>query len=957
MITQQSMCVEIKNGLGYGTQLNEMSNNSETDSEISLSVFDVRSSDEENTPANDSFYKVDGFYVVPPPITGNFLTPRADISFAGLDEYAIRKKIIESKTTDLNTKTSEAVDDEDDVSVVGIVVALACDGNKAYFTTMKIQWRLFGFWSDPKEATSTNKLSTVRSSVSNATTPYVYTTSTPLGANAEDDSDTFSNAGIFNGAYDDENMGAVADFNNMDDTINVSPIPTLKIHKDHPKDQILGDPKSAVQTRGKIQKDSLAQQALVSYISKQNRTNYKDHQNCLLACFLSQEEPKNISQALQDESWVMQARGYFAADSNYKVWIIVDLPSRKKAIGTKWVFKNKRDERSIVVKNKARLVAQGFRQEEGIDYDEVFAPVARIEAIRLFLAFASYMGFTVYQMDVKSAFLYGTIEEEVYVHQPLGFVDLLSYKSIRRGTIDKTLFIKKNKSDIMLVQVYVDDIIFGSTKKSMCTEFEDCMHKRFQMSSMGELTFFLGLQVKQQPDGIFISQDKYVADILKKFDFWSIRTASTPIESNKPLIKDDDGEDVDVHVYRSMIGSLMYLTASRPDIMYLKHQPKLGLWYPRDSPFELEAFSDSDLEQTSLWQIYCEAEDVELKLLWASTMDTESDDVHKDPAFDDFDDIVDDAMDYMETEDSQDEGRTSSKTLELSLSGDTSEAKRDIPVEVLLNIVLNTYSTVFGDDRLLLQVLINNESEQPLPKIDPKAKGKKKIEEEDESDTESEDITEAEKKFKMLANDEEWPTNERERKSLPLRKSQGFFMIPIVLQRRFLAQQDLRAIRIKLPTEINEQESSWYGKEKVAKELESSKVEGPKENIKKRSGRRIKMKAPKRSKRQKTDSDHEEENQLRIFLKIVPKEEEKIYYEILGTRYPIINWELKFYDYGHFGRELIYYRVFRADISSRWIKTFSEMIKLFDRMDLIEIHSLVMKRSETTPLEGIDLLL
>ncbi|GKD61481.1 uncharacterized mitochondrial protein-like protein, partial [Tanacetum coccineum] len=115
----------------------------------------------------------------------------------------------------------------------------------------------------------------------------------------------------------------------------------------------------------------------------------------------------------------------------------------------------------------------------------------------------------------------------------------------------------------------VDDIIFGSIKKFLCTEFKDCMHKRFQMSSMGELTFFLGLQVKQQPDGIFISQDKYVADILNNFDFWSIRTASTPIKSNKPLVKDEDGEDVDIHVYRSMIGSLMYLTASRPDIMFV----------------------------------------------------------------------------------------------------------------------------------------------------------------------------------------------------------------------------------------------------------------------------------------------------------------------------------------------------------------------------------------------------
>ncbi|GJU60242.1 putative ribonuclease H-like domain-containing protein [Tanacetum coccineum] len=488
----------------------------------------------------------------------------------------------------------------------------------------------------------------------------LYNADLPIDPNMpdlEDASDTLPNDGIINRAYDDdEDVGVVADFNNMDNTIAVSPIPTLRIHKDHPKGQILGDPTSAVQTRGKIQKASSAQQALVSYIHKQNRTNHKDHQHCLFACFLSQEEPKTISQALKDESWVEAMQDELLQFKLQQVWILVDLPFGKKAISTKWVFRNKRDEKSIVVKNKARLVAQGHRQEEGIDYDEVFAPVARIEAIRLFLAFASYKGFLVYQMDVKSAFLYGTNEEEVYVHQPLSFVDLAHpnkvYKVVkalyglhqaprawyetlssfllengfRRGTIDKTLFIKKNKSDIMLVQVYVDDIIFGSTKKFMCIEFEEVMHKRFQMSSMGELTFFLGLQVKQQTDGIFISQDKYVADILKKFDFCSIKIATTPIESNKPLVKDEDGVEVDVHEYRSMIGSLMYLTASRPDIMfavcacarfqvtpkasylhavkrifrYLKHQPKLGLWYLRDSPFELEAFSDSDYAGASL---------------------------------------------------------------------------------------------------------------------------------------------------------------------------------------------------------------------------------------------------------------------------------------------------------------------------------------------------------------------
>ncbi|GJZ08053.1 putative ribonuclease H-like domain-containing protein [Tanacetum coccineum] len=234
------------------------------------------------------------------------------------------------------------------------------------------------------------------------------------------------------------------------------------------------------------------------------------------------------------------------------------------------VFKNKKDERGIVIKNKARLVAQGYTQEEGIDYDEVFAPVARIEAIRLFLAYASFKDFVVYQMDVKSAFLYGKIEEEVYVCQPPGFEDpdfpdkvykvekalyglhqaprawyetLSTYlldNRFQRGKIDKTLFIRRDKGDILLVQVYVDDIIFGSTKKSLCTEFEKIMHKKFQMSSMGELTFFLGLQVKQKEDGIFISQDKYVTEILKKFSFTDVKTTSTPMETQKPLLKDED---------------------------------------------------------------------------------------------------------------------------------------------------------------------------------------------------------------------------------------------------------------------------------------------------------------------------------------------------------------------------------------------------------------------------------
>ncbi|GJR67779.1 putative reverse transcriptase, RNA-dependent DNA polymerase [Tanacetum coccineum] len=222
----------------------------------------------------------------------------------------------------------------------------------------------------------------------------------------------------------------------------------------------------------------------------------------------------------------------------------IDLPRDKWAIGTKWVFRNKKDERGIVVKNKARLVAQGHTQEEGIDYDEVFAPVSRIEAIRLFLAYASFKDFVVYQMDVKSAFLYGKIEEEVHVCQLPSLED---------------------------------------------PHFPDTVYKK--------------------SDGIFISQDKYVAEILKKFVFASVKTASTLMEINKALIKDEEAEDVDVHLYRSMIGSLMYtpmyLTASHLNVVkriyrYLKGQPKLGLWYPRDSPFDLEDFFDSDYAGASL---------------------------------------------------------------------------------------------------------------------------------------------------------------------------------------------------------------------------------------------------------------------------------------------------------------------------------------------------------------------
>ncbi|GKC25366.1 putative ribonuclease H-like domain-containing protein, partial [Tanacetum coccineum] len=329
--------------------------------------------------------------------------------------------------------------------------------------------------------------------------------------------------------FSDEDEPEV-DLGNITNFYTVPTTPNTRIHKDHPIKNVIGDVKSSIQTRRMTK--STSEQGFLSAVYEQK--THDTLNTCLYACFLSQIEPTSIAKALSDSSWVEAMQEELLQFKLQQVWILVDLPIGKRAIRTKWVFRNKKDERGIVIRNKARLVAQGHRQEEGIDYEEVFAPVARIEAIRLFLAYASFMGFLVYQMDVKSAFLYGTIEEEVYVTQPPGFKDpdhpdkvykvvkalyglhqaprawyetLANYllgNGFKRGKIDQTLFIKKQKGDILLVQVYVDDIIFGSTNKELCTGFEKLMKDKFQMSSMGELTFFLGLQVQQKEDGIFI---------------------------------------------------------------------------------------------------------------------------------------------------------------------------------------------------------------------------------------------------------------------------------------------------------------------------------------------------------------------------------------------------------------------------------------------------------------------
>ncbi|GKA73467.1 putative ribonuclease H-like domain-containing protein [Tanacetum coccineum] len=217
----------------------------------------------------------------------------------------------------------------------------------------------------------------------------------------------------------DKDVGAEADMNNLNVFMPVNPIPTTRIHKDHLVEQIIGDLNSAPQTRRMTK--NLEEHGLFSLF--QQRSNHEDFQNYLFACFLSQEKPKKIIHALNDPSWIEAMQEELLQFNLQEVWTLVDLPNGKRAIGTKWVFKNKKNERGILITNKARLVAQGYTQEEVIDYDEIFSPIVRIEAIRLFLACASFKDFVVYQLDVKSAFLYSKIEEEVYVCQPSGFED------------------------------------------------------------------------------------------------------------------------------------------------------------------------------------------------------------------------------------------------------------------------------------------------------------------------------------------------------------------------------------------------------------------------------------------------------------------------------------------------------------------------------------------------------
>jgi hypothetical protein len=308
------------------------------------------------------------------------------------------------------------------------------------------------------------------------------------------------------------------------------------VQRDHLVDNILGSIQRGVTTRSRL-------------------SNF-----CAFYSFVSSLEPLSGEQTLEDLDWIIAMEEELNSFKRNEVWELVPRP-KQNVIGTKWVYRNKQDEFGVVTKNKARLVGKGYTQVEGLDFGETYAPVARLESISILLDYATHHDFKLHQMDVKSAFLNGPLQEEVYVEQPLGFEDpkfpnhvyklhkaLYGLKQAPRawyeclkdfllkngfeiGKADSTLFIQRNGKDIFVCQIYVDDIIFGSTNDKFCEEFSRIMTKRFEMSMMGELKFFLGFQIKQMKEGTFLCQTNYVKDMLKRFDM----ADSKPIKTYRYL--------------------------------------------------------------------------------------------------------------------------------------------------------------------------------------------------------------------------------------------------------------------------------------------------------------------------------------------------------------------------------------------------------------------------------------
>jgi hypothetical protein len=313
---------------------------------------------------------------------------------------------------------------------------------------------------------------------------------------------------------------------------------------------------------------------------------------------LSAEEPNNIDEALSDTAWKAAMDDELKSIGENKTWEYTSLPAGQKAIGLKWVYKVKRDPEGKIVKHKARLVAKGYSQRQGVDFEEVFAPVARMETVRLLLAMAAHCGWEVHHMDVKSAFLNGDLAEEVYVSQPPGYIaigkeqqvlklskalygmrqaprawyaklhDTLDKLGFTRSPLEHAVYRRGSSTSFLLVGVYVDDLIITGTEAAAIQEFKSQMQELFKMSDLGLLSYYLGIEVSQAGGEITLCQRSYAAKILEAAGMTSCNSCSTPMECRLKLVKEDGSKAFDATLYRSVIGSLRYLVNTRPDIAH-----------------------------------------------------------------------------------------------------------------------------------------------------------------------------------------------------------------------------------------------------------------------------------------------------------------------------------------------------------------------------------------------------
>ncbi|GJS66165.1 putative ribonuclease H-like domain-containing protein [Tanacetum coccineum] len=831
---------------------------------------------------------------------------------------------------------------------------------------------IFSTVSTPAKASGTNLVNTVSIPVSTASPHEGISLAEPINPK-EDDSeippleDIYQNStdGIFTtSSYDDE--GAVADFTNLETVVNVSPIPTSRIHSIHPKALILGDPTSTVQTRSKVNTSSGAH-AFVSYVQKQKRTNHKDFHHCLFACFLSQHEPKKISEALEDESWVDAMQEELLQFEIQKVWVLVDLPYGKKAIGTKWVYRNKKDERGVVVRNKARLVAQGHRQEEGIDYDEVFAPVARLEAIRIFLAFASYMGFIVYQMDVKSVFLYGKIDEKLIEATLLTRKSFPKKQRVHKESVSKQgRKFAKGESSVQRDPLF--DEIPEDTVDHMETENAQNEGRTREMVD----------EDKEIDENILSTED------VLSTDKDGVSTDMEKVSTDRPIVSTDGSK---VSTDKQNEGTEENFEGTEEHIEGTEEQVESTDGHKKGTEEEIATQATQTSTQTPTSTIFGDDETIAKVLLNMSQAKAVS--------------------------------REKEKGVELK---DVEETDRPRPTSTRSLLTLKPLPKIDPKDKGKKKIEEEDES-----KSEDDAEEERNIIAEEKAVNEAlirnfDDIKARIEADRLLAE----KLQEQEREQFTIEERAKFLHDTIAAQRRFLAQQRSEAIRNRPPTknQLRNQMMTYlkhvgnfkhaelkikkfkevqalyekikrsdedfisigsaederlikrmnekgvdFSKSKVLKEESKEEVQKEskeEESTRKRKlGTRKKMKSRKRRYIQNTSEDDsdKENDELRLHLTIAPDEEKEVDYEILDRKYPIKEWKTECLgtkpqtDQAEHFEEINQNVVIRSNGQKRYFSTLMRVLSIFDREDLNAVYQLVMDRFQDEIPEGFDRVL